>query len=239
MPGVIADKLDVDPTEIEIADVRKFPVTDYKSSAEIILTDELPNGSGLVRYLFENFDIIVSECITEQEVGTYLGDIHSESHRNICKDACYDCLKVFRNMNYHGLLDWRLGIAILRTYIKNSYVAGADGHFEEFIELKNWFEDACNLRNNFATSFNLDVIDEFKHLPVLATRNKSRYIIVVHPLWDCYADENGNLILPEDMWITEKVFEVVEIAGGMDKVRFVDTFNLQRRPGWCYKKLFS
>lgn len=236
---VLADELDVDPTEIEIADVRKFQLQNDRSTAEIVLTDELPNGSGFVRYLYDNLERILQNCTTTQPEGTYLGSIHSDAHINRCKDACYDCLKVFRNMNYHGLLDWRLGVSILRTFLDTGYVAGADGVFDKYFELQDWLVDAQRLAESFASSFDFDIMHEFDTIPVVTTKKRDFFILVIHPLWDCHADGNGGIELPEDMWISEKVFEVAEFAGGIERIRFVDTFNLQRRPGWCYQKLFS
>ncbi|WP_460879399.1 DUF1998 domain-containing protein [Pontibacter rugosus] len=144
---VVADKLDVDPVEIEIADIRKVSSENGKETAEIILTDELPNGSGFVRKLFNEINQTITESVDSdgarnaEVISEYLLKIHSAEHRH-CKDACYDCLKVFRNMNYHGLLDWRLGIALLRVLINRNYLAGVDGQFDGFPELDSWFEDA-------------------------------------------------------------------------------------------------
>ncbi|MBK8380602.1 MAG: DUF1998 domain-containing protein [Ignavibacteria bacterium] len=109
---ILADKLDVDPTEIEIADISTKKLDDGtdRRVAEIILTDELPNGSGFVRYLYNNFQNILAEAMIPPDPTTYLGKIHSATHQHSCKDACYDCLKVYRNMNYHSLLDWKLGL---------------------------------------------------------------------------------------------------------------------------------
>ncbi|MCF7824821.1 MAG: DEAD/DEAH box helicase [Candidatus Marinimicrobia bacterium] len=237
---VLADKLDVDPTEIEIADVRRHKLPDGKYTAEIILIDELPNGSGFVRYLFENMEEIISECINEQSKGTYLGNIHSDAHLKSCKDACYDCLKVFKNMNYHGLLDWRLGISLIRTLNDVNYLAGADGDFNSFIELRDWQIDAMRLGRSFAESFDFILLEEdFPSLPVITNQPGNHYIIVVHPFWNCHKHDSGELELPEDLWITEKIVEVVAHAGDKDKIHFIDTFNLQRRPGWCYQKLFN
>lgn len=235
---VLADKLDVDPTEIELADVRRHQVNAENLSVEMILTDELPNGSGFVRYLYDNLEEIISECITVQEEGSYLGNIHSEEHRGKCKDACYDCLKVFKNMNYHGLLDWRLGTAMLRTLNNPRYVVGADGRFSGLFEIDDFLEDAKELGHNFASSFDFELLEEFD-LPVIASRNRNYCIIVTHPFWDCHVDDDGTIELPKDLWITERVFEVSQSFGTETNFRFIDTFNLQRRPGWCYQKLFQ
>jgi len=237
---VIADKLDVDPVEIEIADVRKISIENGKNTAEIILTDELPNGSGFVRHLFNNINEIIQEAITPQEGITYLGNIHSESHRQTCKDACYDCLKVFRNMNYHGLLDWRLGIALMRVLANRNYIAGADGHFNGFLELEGWPEDAKRLRDSFAESFEFDVLEGFELPAVLVSKTRTYFVIIIHPFWNCKINENGIPDVPDNTWLAERVFEVYQEAQEHNGVlRFVDTFNLHRRPGWCYQKLFT
>jgi len=83
---VLANKLDVDPTEIEIADIVKNELIEdsviRRNVAEIILTDELPNGSGFVRYLYNKFEEILSETINPVEAQSYLMKIHSEHHQS-------------------------------------------------------------------------------------------------------------------------------------------------------------
>lgn len=237
---VIADKLDVDPVEIEIADIRKISLENGRNTAEIILTDELPNGSGFVRHLFKNISDIILKTINKQDDKGYLAQIHSDTHRVGCKDACYDCLKVFRNMNYHGLLDWRLGIALLRVMANKNYMAGAGGQFNEFLELEGWPEDVIRLRDSFAESFDFDVLEEFELPAVLVSKTKVYYVIIIHPFWNCKINENGMPDVPDNTWLAERVFEIYQEAQENNGViRFVDTFNLHRRPGWCYQKLFT
>ncbi|MCB0851662.1 MAG: hypothetical protein KDD63_05550, partial [Bacteroidetes bacterium] len=74
---VLADKLDIDPTEIEIAGIIKTLSENERESAEIILTDELPNGSGFVRQLHNDINSIIEECINEQSGHSFLAKIHS------------------------------------------------------------------------------------------------------------------------------------------------------------------
>jgi DEAD/DEAH box helicase domain-containing protein len=81
---ILADKLDVDPTEIEIADISMKKIEDGRRIAEIILTDELPNGSGFVRYLYNNLANILLESINPSNLNSYLGKIHSDNHQRKC-----------------------------------------------------------------------------------------------------------------------------------------------------------
>ena len=232
----MAYKLDVDPTEIEIADIVKRELVENsvikRFVAEIILTDELPNGSGFVRFLYNNFQDILKEAMNPMEAISYLGKIHSTQHQDICKDACYECLKVYRNMNYHSLLDWRLGISLMRVLSDGNYLCGADGNFNQFVELNGWLDFATELRNNFAASFGMTTLDEVQGLPIIKWHSKDKNIIMpVHPFWDIKNERADN-------WINEiknELLEYTRAKGG--KLSIVDTFNLHRRPGWCFEKL--
>ncbi|MGG1920207.1 DUF1998 domain-containing protein [Chryseobacterium sp. NRRL B-14798] len=179
---ILADKLDVDPTEIEIADISMKELEDGRRIAEIILTDELPNGSGFVRYLYNNLANILSESINPSNPNSYLGKIHSQTHQEKCDDACYDCLKVFRNMNYHSLLDWHLGLSMLRLMNDSTFVCGADGNFN-FFELHNWLAFAKKLRNSFYDSFyskdeSTEII-EIEGLPIIKWGRRQRNVIMI------------------------------------------------------------
>ncbi|MHB1687814.1 MAG: DEAD/DEAH box helicase [Ignavibacteriaceae bacterium] len=231
---ILADKLDVDPTEVEIADISMKSINDgtNRRIAEIILTDELPNGSGFVRYLFNNFTGILSEVMNPGSSSSYLGKIHTANHQTNCSDACYECLKVYRNMNYHSLLDWRLGLAMIHIFYDPNYVCGADGNFNQFIELNGWLDFAKNLSNNFASSFGFSHVEEIQNLPVIKHgRNQKNLIMIVHPFWDIKNISVAN-------WLAEVKAEADNYINSHNgKLSIIDTFNLHRRPGWCYEKL--
>ena len=182
---MLADQLDVDPTEIEIADITKLPPENgmERNLAQIILTDELPNGSGFVRRLYEDYAKILSQALNPDQPNSYLGRIHTPAHQHKCADACYDCLKVYRNMNWHSLLDWRLGLGMLRLLSNASYKSGADGKFDDFVEIRGWPAFAEKLRNQFINSFQEFSGDPreykimFKGLPAIRYgKNKTRLI---------------------------------------------------------------
>lgn len=232
---ILADKLDVDPTEIEIADISMKVLDDgtNRRIAEIILTDELPNGSGFVRYLYKNISKVLLEAIDPSNENSYLGKIHSQTHQEKCDDACYDCLKVFRNMNYHSLLDWRLGLSMLRVMNDSTFVCGTDGNFN-FVELQYWPAFATELRDAFAQSFGFRNITEINGLPIIKWgRNQKNVIMIVHPFWNLRNFNEAN-------WLAEIYNEIKEHTdsnGG--KISIIDTFNLHRRPGWCYERLIE
>lgn len=247
---VLADALDIDPTEIEIADINKIEINDTvpKDVGAIILTDELPNGSGFVRHLYTHFDALLNEALKPKENGSYMAKIHGNEHTSRCGDACYDCLKVYRNMNWHSLLDWRLGLGILRLLKDDNYKSGADGIFTGFIELEGWLEATTKLRDQFVDSFFTSknekreaFIISFNGLPAIRyghpSRGRRRIILLVHPFWNLEQ-------LEEDAWYTLAISEAhayILERGGDVVADFdcLDTFNLQRRIGWCYQKIVN
>ena len=64
----LSASLDIDPEEIEIAAIESIELPELngitgRRSASIVLTDELPNGSGFVKQLHSNFDNYLRRCI--------------------------------------------------------------------------------------------------------------------------------------------------------------------------------
>jgi len=214
---LLADRLDIDPEEIEVASIAHRTIDSGQRVANIILSDRLPNSAGFVRQAFNEFEDIIQEACFPSNDGSYAAVIQQDSHRN-CDSACYDCLKVYRNMTYHGLLDWRLAVSYLKALIDPNYRAGLDGQFGT-PELDGWMETASKLRNSFVRCFNYQPV-QWAGIPGFTAG--SRKFIVVHPLWDAWRASG-------------KLAEAIAEAGG-DVDGYIDTFNLLRRPGWCHEK---
>jgi len=124
-------------------------------------------------------------------------------------------------MNYHGLLDWRLGISMLRVLANSNFSCGLDGNFAT-PELEKWLETATNLRDTFCSSFNSCSPQEFDKLSGFDIGSKS--IIIVHPLWKL---DNPIGLLADAIATVDPTREI----------KYLDTFNLLRRPSWCYQSL--
>ena len=215
-----AECLDIDPDEIEICSFRRSELNGTYVS-EITLSDRLENGSGFVRWIYDNWDQVL-RGILSPEPGSFSYQVLSESHRSDCDSACYDCLKVYRNMTYHGLLDWRLGLAYLRILSDRRYSCGLDSQFTT-PELEGWLSFATETGSSFASQFRYQT-RTWGSLPGFEAGN--RRVIIVHPLWDT---RNPRGILAE----------AVAAAGGPSAVLFCDTFNLHRRPGWSHRRLIE
>ena len=213
---LLADRLDVDPEEIEVASIVHRSISGDQRIAEIILSDRLPNSAGFVRQAFNEFEEILKEACFPEKKGSYPYVIQQENHRE-CDSSCYDCLKVYKNMTYHGLLDWRLAVSYLKVLANPDYKAGLDGDFSA-PELGGWVATAANLRDSFTKYFGYQNA-EWAGIPGFIAGNKK--FIIVHPLWD-------------KRRATGKLAEAIVEAGG-EADGYIDTFNLLRRPGWCHE----
>lgn len=212
----VAEEIDIDPEEIEICNYRRSEVNG-KYIGEIALSDRLSNGAGFVAWIADNWRVAL-DCVLSKKPGSYSKLILDKEHRQKCDSACYDCLKVYRNMVYHGLLDWRLGTAYMHILQEPTYLCGLDGQFE-YPELADWHDLAARLSDNFASQFHY-IPTIWGTLPGFKAGNTN--VIIIHPLWD---SQNPSGILKE------------AVAAAGNDAGFLDTFNLLRRPGWCHVKL--
>ncbi|CAH2407162.1 hypothetical protein MES4922_60127 [Mesorhizobium ventifaucium] len=139
------------------------------------------------------------------------------AHAARCQTSCYRCIQRFGNRRYHGLLDWRLGIAYLRAMVMPGYTCGLSQYDGRFPEMAGWREHATALAETAARMRPGALIASIhapSGLPCLLEQGRSgpgSAIVVVHPLWSTQGDAG------------------LALAGGED-VRFIDTFELERRP---------
>lgn len=225
----IASRLDVDPTEIDVVEVLSKP----GRLGEICLADEKINGSGFVADFYNHFDEYVQRILKGGDV--YFEQMLSDEHITDCDSSCYRCLKTYQNMPYHGLLDWRLGIALFRVMVDSSYKAGADGNFG-YPELKGWTDTAKErlvaLNEGFYNkSFELGTTPN--GIPFLYDPSGNRKpIFASHPLWSGVKDTQilGDAVLEASREINNK-----SIVYDEKNVIVIDTFNLLRRTSNCYE----
>ena len=111
--SVTAQELDIDPEELDVSGLRQVVRNDGDEKVgELVISDRLANGSGFTDWLAKHWEDILKEQILNSK-NSFAAAIMSDEHRQKCDSSCYDCLQQYRNMNYHGLLDWRLGLSLL------------------------------------------------------------------------------------------------------------------------------
>ena len=231
----LADHLDVSPEEIELAAITEHPLEDdtERSTGKIILSDELPNGSGFVEYLYENIDSFYEMCLSPNEDQRFAYSFINKEHAKDCKTSCYKDLQNYRNLNYHGILDWRLGISLIRVFSDKNYCAGLDNDWSQ-IDIHDWPQTALQLAEEFANSIDKRILNDPNNLithngiPIINYRDIS--IVVVHPFWN-YSGAH----FPESNSLTE----AIELCHSPERTFFADSFNLIRRMSWTYQEFHT
>lgn len=163
------------------------------------IADALINGSGLCRRLGENvpggsrpkiLDILhdVLENHDQWPLVDFLNVSADGDHSAQCHTSCYCCIQRYGNRRYHGLLDWRLGLAYLRSMTTPSYACGLEAQDASYPEIIGWrkraewlAENIAQMRPGVLTPGNLP----HSGMPFLLERKggrETRYVIV-HPLW--------------------------------------------------------
>jgi hypothetical protein len=152
----------------------------------------------------------------------------------------------YENRRFHALLDWRLGITYLRMLLgqQDTQILEANHELTEFQEFNggnNWFDGVRNELNRFMLDFDLSNDCEYTYVsnqdyPVLYfQKNRNGMVLIIlpyHPLW------NPNR-LTDNLLISEAI-TTIENDQNMPQyeIKYLDTFNLFRRPNECFKQLF-
>ncbi len=223
-------ELDIDPAELEVLEPRPYG-TELRLPL-LQITDQLVNGAGFCRNLSEpergtpKILRMMHSMISEPKADP-LEYLLREDHRD-CEMACYRCLLRYGNQQFHGLLDWRLGLSYLRAMLDPRFSCGLDGEFG-YPGLEGWREEATRLAEEMKQRFGGDT-GTFAGGMVPAFRLDlgrgvtSRWVLIAHPLWDWdYSDE----LVPGT--ILARAEEEASEDGPVD---CWDTFNLSRRPVW-------
>ena len=222
--AVAADLLDIDSEEMVVSNVRARNLTQTEAVGEIVLNDQLPNGAGFVAWIAANWPAVLQAAINPTTDG-FARTMQSDPHRQRCDSSCPDCLRHYRNMTYHGLLDWRLGLAAVRVLSDAAYQCGLAPN-TAFPEISgpgqlSWLTTAQGLRNAFCAAFGHCLPQAFGPLPGFILNG--REVLVVHPLWNpaaphgILADALAHCTTPEPL--------------------FIDTFNIPRRMSATYQNL--
>ncbi len=181
-------ELDTDPGEFEaLAPKLLADPTGLRPSLQI--ADELVNGSGFVRQLFQEgpSDIVPTINSILSDLTTWpLSDALQSDHLARCDGACYRCIQRYGNRRLHGLLDWRLGLSFLRALFEPEHVAGADGRFD-VPELRGWTDLAARSVSQLAPYFGsrCEGLERTSAgLPWLSLDGGDVAIVPMHSLWD-------------------------------------------------------
>ena len=216
-------ELDLGPEEFEALEPR------LRGGRPLIqIADYLVNGAGFCRRLAaldagRPMIAHLLESIVFDADDRLVRPFFRDGHPRSCARSCYRCLQRYNNRGWHGLLDWRLGIAFLRGMLQPDWRVGLDGRWDAAPEIVDWprlaaeaAEEVRRLDPDRRTVEHHGPLN----LPVLRPDDRDREaFVLVHPFWrlDQVSLSSGPL--------AETARSV-----GADNVWFVDTFDIARRP---------
>ena len=214
--------LDIDPEEFDVIEPRMFRPAGAAARPVLQIADHLVNGAGFCNALAtpnpETGVPLVASLLRQAVTNRAeypLNEFARDNHEHSCEQACYRCLLRYRNQPFHGLLDWRLGLAFLEALDREDFRCGLDGRFEG-LALQMWptlvDRDLQRLRRQFSAA----EVRTLGALRAVRFERNTRWGVIAHPLWDPYALDGC-------------LGEAVANLGG-EPFTVIDSFNLARRP---------
>jgi hypothetical protein len=170
--------LDVSDSEL---DVGLQPVPDPRvpfapPSARIFISDTLENGAGYSTHLGKPrvFEKLLRFIAGEVDPAKFHGPLIADRHERTCATSCR-CLREFNNMAYHPVLDWRLGMDMVRLALQDS--APIDLTYDYWQTLVDRTADPYFVGLNLTPTV-------LGGLPAGIRDDTKEAVILVHPLWD-------------------------------------------------------
>jgi len=169
-----ADHLDVDIDELQ-AGFRSSVDANGKVIGEAFLCDTLENGAGYCQFLAEpnEFKKLLKQAnpsITKSIASLWL------NHSDNCDTSCNLCLRDYRNLAYHGLLDWRLALDMANILSNPNAIVDLNSHWQNVVQGSI---PATFKRLGYGNPIQFGNLTGFVHRS--SQRNNIR--ILRHPLW--------------------------------------------------------
>jgi hypothetical protein len=176
-----AVRLDVAESEIDmgIQPFRDFSVPFEPPSAKIFLSDTLENGAGYSALLGEldEFEWLLLLILGQHPIrgDQFYGPLVNQAHQTDCATSCHRCLREFGNMPYHTILDWRLGLDMVRLAMEPA----APIDFAQDC----WANLLQRQAARYLEAFDLQVeVSNGVYCGIDESRGGA--VIITHPLWD-------------------------------------------------------
>ena len=203
--GAASRLLEVQTNEIDVG-LRAVTIAG-SWQAQVFLSDSLANGAGYCTHLGDPDRF--SELMADADAWGHELEKHPVGGKR-CDSACYDCLKDYRNMSYHGLLDWRLGLGSTRL------LAG-----RAFDPERRWHDLTETVTARFAAELGFSK-ETMGARTVLVLDDLA--IVLTHPFEST-----------DDDHMSEELADIkVDLAVEGTSTSFTNAFNLLRRPSRVY-----
>jgi len=175
-----AAHLDVATSELEVGiqPLQNLTIPFAPPTAQVFICDTLENGAGYSTYLGDpqRFEELLRSLLQPGEAGrpSVFDFLVAEDHQTECLTSCR-CLREFLNMSYHPLLDWRLGLDMVRLAL--------DATSEISFERDYWRRLLDQVAETYFRDLNMQP-RQFGGLRGAIDPIQNQAVILTHPLWD-------------------------------------------------------
>lgn len=208
---VFAEDIDIDPNEIEISEVK----IDGNGLPSVYMNDKAPNGAGFVSMLCSPSAIgklklieIMEDIVSLNPSSPFVQSI--KSHAQKCKTSCPKCLNTYYNRGLHHVLDWRLGMDVIKMMLDQNYTMGyndlADTPYGDLAdvldEIGNRVANANPGRLIYTSNDGKDWKTGFF---TSGGRGGAKIEHLVHPLWNAESLEQTDGFKAQDSFTLSRV----------------------------------
>ena len=144
----------------------------------------------------------------------------------------------FKNMNFHPILDWRLGLNVLYHFAVEDFSSGLTNASSEtslpFMDFCPTHPETHKKVEDFCSSVKEIEFAPLGQLPGF----KTDYFraVLVHPLWDLSGGSEDKLTATQ---LDDSVVVEASIEENDLEIKYFDLFNLSRRPMTTLAALFD
>ena len=228
-----ADSIDIDPNEIEISEVK----IDDNGWPSVYINDKAVNGAGFVSMLCtrdprtNNLRIvdIMNDIVSNNPQSKFIKSIID--HRGDCPTSCPRCLNTFYNRGLHHVLDWRLGMDLIKLFLDRSYTMGfgnlRNTPYGDLLEVMNKLgERVAHSRPDGAISYNNATYNVCGFFTTNDMGNE-KIEHLVHPLWNAHDLECEDGYKAQDIFTLQRKPKLspVEVQNALDNEQPVITTN--------------
>ena len=212
-----AAMLDIDESELSVGIRTTRAASKEKPEGQVFLADTLENGAGYCRYLGEQKNL--NELLQFMLSDDFAHKFRQSDHALRCTGSCYECLRNYNNLHYHGLLDWRLAFELTELAVKKNPLLS--------VNEEDWERLASGLDKIFHHDDGWHIEDI--HGTKAAIFEKERAGVFCHPLWQ------------DSHPAVQAVRSALSITHDIPPhlCLMVSIFNLVRRPGWCEAQILG
>ena len=208
---VYAENIDIDPNEIEISEVK----IDQNGWPSVYMNDVAPNGAGFISMLCSintntgklRLIEVMESIISPNTSSPFVESIRN--HANECEKSCPKCLNTYYNRGLHHVLDWRLGMDVIKLLLDCNYQMGYDNlantPYGDLANLLNKVGNRVAQANPGVKYHENNGLEWQTGYFSTGGRGRLKNEHLVHPLWNVQKQEQDDGYKAQDVFTLSRI----------------------------------